>query len=95
MCTPRFSIRLSPDETARRVLALSSEKDRLARLLKVGPQSLPAFAPCSGQSGNSFHPKSPALRRLRSSLNPLSRFDFGMLSTLPNARDWQGRGNAE
>jgi hypothetical protein len=86
---------LSPDETARRVLALFSEKDRLARLFKVAGTEPPRVRAMLGAIGEQLSPKSPALRRLRSSLNPLSRFDFGMLSTLPNARDWQGRGSAE
>ena len=29
-----------------------------------------------------------ALTRLRASLNPFSRFDFGLLAGLPRARDW-------
>jgi hypothetical protein len=28
---------------------------------------------------------------LRASLNPLSRFDFGPLAELPNARSWQAK----
>ena len=32
-----------------------------------------------------------ALRRLRNSLNPFSRFDFGLLAGLRHARDWQAR----
>jgi hypothetical protein len=31
------------------------------------------------------------LRRLRASLNSLSRFDFGMLTALPNAGKWQAK----
>ena len=31
----------------------------------------------------------PSLRRLRASLNPFSRFDFGLLVGLPHARSWQ------
>jgi hypothetical protein len=31
------------------------------------------------------------VRELRESLNPLSRFDFGVLATLPNARSWQAK----
>jgi hypothetical protein len=33
-----------------------------------------------------------ALRRLRNSLNPFSRFDFGLLAGLRHARDWQAKG---
>jgi len=31
----------------------------------------------------------PALQRLRASLNPFSRFDFGLLPGLPQPGDWQ------
>ena len=31
---------------------------------------------------------------LRASLNPLSRFDFGMLRALPNAWHWQAKDGA-
>jgi hypothetical protein len=36
--------------------------------------------------------KSPrALRSLRASLNPLSRYDFGILKALPTASRWQAK----
>jgi hypothetical protein len=31
------------------------------------------------------------LEPLRSSLNPLSRYDFGKLGCLPNAKKWQAK----
>lgn len=31
------------------------------------------------------------VRKLRDSLNPLSRFDFGALVAMPNARSWQAK----
>lgn len=32
-----------------------------------------------------------ALVELRASLNPISRFDFGMLAALEQARDWEAK----
>lgn len=86
---------LSSDETVSRVLSLFSEKDRFNRLLKIADTEPPRVRAMLGAIGEQLSPKSPALRRLRSSLNPLSRFDFGMLGSLPKARDWQARGSAE
>jgi hypothetical protein len=44
-----------------------------------------------GAIAEQLSPGEPALRRLRASLNPLSRFDFGLLSSLPRARQWQAK----
>ena len=38
------------------------------------------------------YPQLRTLARLRRSLNPLSRFDFGQLAGLPSARDWHAKG---
>ena len=86
---------LSPEETVGRILELLSEKDRFDRLLKIADTEPPRVRAMLGAIGEHIFPRSPALRRLRSSLNPLSRFDFGMLSGLPRARVWQAKGEAE
>jgi hypothetical protein len=44
-----------------------------------------------GAIGEEIAQKPAALARLRASLNPFSRFDFGLLSGLPRARNWQAR----
>ena len=31
------------------------------------------------------------LERLRRSLNPLSKFDFGIFTSMPNAKAWQAK----
>jgi hypothetical protein len=86
---------LSPEETVGRILGLLSEKDRFDRLLKIAATEPPRVRAMLGAIGEQISPKSPAIRRLRSSLNPLSRFDFGMLSGLPKARVWQARGGTD
>jgi len=82
---------LPPDETVRRLLSLFSEKGRLHRLLKVADTEPPRVRAMLGAIGEQLSSGSPALQRLRSSLNPLSRFDFGILSSLPHARHWQAK----
>jgi hypothetical protein len=42
-----------------------------------------------GALGEELGGADPQLGRLRQSLNPLSRFDFGLLRSLPNAERWQ------
>ncbi len=44
-----------------------------------------------GAIGAQLGERPAALERLRDSLNPVSRFDFGMLSGLAHAADWQAK----
>ena len=82
---------LSPDETIRRIMAFLSEGGRYERFLKVARTEPPRVRAMLGAIGEELK-KSPAiLTRLRQSLNPFSRFDFGMLSGLKYARHWQAR----
>jgi hypothetical protein len=82
---------LAPDETVRLLLSLFSGKDRFDRLLKVADTEPPRVRAMLGAIGEQLVPGSPALQRLRSSLNPLSRYDFGILSSLRHARQWQAK----
>jgi hypothetical protein len=82
---------LSPDETIRHTLGLLSEKGRFERLIKIGRTEPPRVRAMLGAIGQELK-KSPAiLKNLRRSLNPFSRFDFGLLSGLKYARHWQAR----
>jgi hypothetical protein len=82
---------LSPEETIRRALALFSENGRFERLLKVAPSEPPRVRAMIGAIGEQLGKNRAALSRLRKSLNPYSRFDFGLLSGLRYARSWQAR----
>ena len=82
---------LAPNETVRHLLSLFSEEDRLNRLLEVAGSEPPRVRAMLGAIAEQLSPGSPALQRLRSSLNPLSRFDFGLLSGLPHAWHWQAK----
>jgi hypothetical protein len=45
-----------------------------------------------GAIGEQLRKNRGPLRRLRNSLNPFSRFEFGLLTGLRHARDWQAKG---
>jgi hypothetical protein len=80
---------LSDEETLRKTLALFSEKGRFERLLKIADTEPPRVRAIMGAIGEQIGKKPAALRRLRDSLNPFSRFDFGALHGLRHARSWQ------
>src|SRR5262249_9507576 len=82
---------LSPQDTIRRVLALLSEPGRLKRLLKVADSEPPRVRAMLGALGERLGIPRRTLQRLRASLNPFSRFDFGSLAALPNAGGWQAK----
>ncbi len=82
---------LPPEETIRRTLRLLSEKGRFDRLLKVADSEPPRVRAMLGALGEELGKTSPDLQRLRASLNPFSRFDFGLLAGLPHARSWQAK----
>jgi hypothetical protein len=44
-----------------------------------------------GALGERLGKDSKKIRRLRDSLNPFSRYDFGLLAGLSNARSWQAK----
>jgi Family of unknown function (DUF6088) len=82
---------LAPKETADRTLILFSEKDRFERLLKIADSEPPRVRAIMGAIGEGLRKKPASLSRLRGSLNPLSRFDFGLLAALPAAKAWQAK----
>jgi hypothetical protein len=82
---------LSPEETVRRTLKLLSDKGRFERLLKVADSEPPRVRAILGAAGEQLGKTSPALQRLGASLNPFSRFDFGLLAGLRRARHWQAK----
>lgn len=88
----RFS-ELSPEETINKTLTLLSEDGRFDRLLKVADSEPPRVRAMLGALGERLGKKPNMLYSLQRSLNPLSRFDFGPLSDLPNAGAWQAKLN--
>jgi hypothetical protein len=82
---------LPPEETERRTLALFAEPGRFERLVRVAPQEPPRVRAILGAIGEQIGKKRVVLDRLHASLNPLSRFDFGLLAGLTSARRWHAK----
>jgi hypothetical protein len=84
---------LSPEDTLRKTLALISEQGRLPRLLKIADSEPPRIRALLGAIADEIGKNAVARAHLRASLNPLSRFDFGLLAGLSHAREWQAKEN--
>ncbi len=82
---------LSPEETVERTLALCRKEGPFKRLLNIVASEPPRVRAMLGAIGVQIGEKPAALESLRESLNPISRFDFGMLSGLAHATDWQAK----
>jgi Family of unknown function (DUF6088) len=82
---------LSPDETVSRTLTLVSRKGSFERLLKVINSEPPRVRAIIGAIGQELRKSPVILRRIRASLNPFSRFDFGLLAGLRHAHAWQAK----
>ena len=79
---------LSPDETVKKLLELLAAPRRFETLLKVAETEPPRVRAILGAVGEALGKNKRALNRLRATLNSLSRFDFGNLTTLPHSRKW-------
>jgi len=79
---------LSPDETRRRLLALLRESDT-DRLVNAATKEPPRVRAMLGALGEELNLPASGLSRLRKSLNPFSRFNFGPLRGLRSAEGWQ------
>ncbi len=82
----------SPEDTVQRVLSLLSQSGRFERLLNVARSEPPRVRAILGAIGEQLGKKRTVLETLRGSLNPFSRFDFGLLSGLAHAVRWQAAG---
>jgi Family of unknown function (DUF6088) len=82
---------LSPEDTILRTIKLVAENGRFERLLHVARTEPPRVRAMLGAIGQQIGKNAPALQPLRESLNSLSRFDFGALSGLAYAREWQAK----
>jgi hypothetical protein len=82
---------LSLDETAKRLLAAVNKPGRFVRLCRVAASEPPRVRAMLGAIGQQLRRSPRELTRLRSTLNPLSKFDFGKLAALKHAAEWQAR----
>jgi hypothetical protein len=80
---------LSPEQTIGKTIALLTENGCFDRLLKVADSEPPRVRAMLGAIGEQLGFPPARLQRLRDSLNPLSRFDFGVFAALPQAHHWQ------
>jgi hypothetical protein len=83
---------LSPEKTIRRMYALISEMKALKKLMEVAQTEPPRVRAILGALGEELGADRKDLAALHRSLNPLSKFDFGIFSALPNAKHWQAKG---
>jgi hypothetical protein len=86
-----LSSELSPQETVAKLLRLMTDHGRFDRLLKAARSEPPRVRALLGAIGQQIGKSPKLLQPLRESLNSLSRFDFGILTSLRFARDWQGK----
>jgi Family of unknown function (DUF6088) len=82
---------LSPQRTIDRLRRLLSDEDHFRRLAAAALEEPPRVRAILGALGEDSGMPESTLAPLRESLNPLSRFDFGMLSALRSARRWQAK----
>lgn len=82
---------LSAEETISRLLSLLRADGVFERLVRVAKNEPPRVRAMLGALGEELGKDRKLLGSLRSSLNPLTRFDFGILSTLRSARSWQAK----
>lgn len=82
---------LPADQTVARLLALVGRPATFRLLADAALSEPPRVRAMLGALGQQASAPTPSLRKLRASLNPLSRFDFGPLTALEHARDWQAK----
>jgi hypothetical protein len=82
---------LSPEETKKCLLAYMKEGDCFNRLLAVALAEPPRVRAMLGAIGQELRKRHKILKGLRDSLNPLSKFDFGILDNLKYAKEWQAK----
>ncbi len=80
---------LTPADTVQKLLRSFREAGRFNRLLAAAFSEPPRVRAMLGAVGQQLGKPKSRLARLRASLNPFSRFDFGPLSGLAHAKDWQ------
>lgn len=86
---------LPGEETIHRLLDYFREQGRFERFLKIAPSEPPRVRAMLGAIGQQLGKPDQQLAGLRNSLNALSRFDFGNLSLLTHARQWQAKNHGK
>jgi len=81
----------SREETLRRILEQLSATGRFEALMEVALTEPPRVRAMLGAMGQQLKKPKKYLQRLRASLNPASRYDFGLLAGLQHAEFWNAR----
>jgi len=82
---------LGEQETVERLTTLLTDGRRFERLAAVADDEPPRVRAMLGAIGQQIGAPAEVLGAIHSSLNPLSRFDFGRLRALHFAREWQAK----
>jgi len=82
---------LPPKETVDKLLRFFREPGRFDRLREVAASEPARVRAMLGAIGEQIGQPESVLAELRATLNPLSRFDFGILAALAHARRWQAK----
>lgn len=82
---------LSPEDTLKRMRNFISKMKLFRKLLEAAPSEPPRVRAIIGALGEDIGADRKDLAALHRSLNPLSKFDFGIFSALPNAKEWQAK----
>jgi hypothetical protein len=82
---------LPPRQTIEQLLALVGRPADFRRLAAAALAEPPRVRAMLGALGQQAGAPATVLRELRQSLNPISRFDFGLLAALDHAREWQAK----
>ena len=82
---------LSSARTVQRTIELVDMGGRFDRLLKIADTEPPRVRAMLGAIGEQLGKKPAELRRLHDSLNPFSKYDFGLFTGLQHAKKWQAK----
>jgi len=82
---------VSPKVTTSRLLTLVRDENSRSRLLRAALHEPPRVRAMVGALAEKAGASDDELNRLARSLNPTTRFDFGPLATLPDAKEWGAR----
>ena len=85
------SSELSPEATVSKLLSYFRERGRFESLSKVAASEPPRVRAMLGAIGQQLGRPEKQLAELRNGLNPLTRFEFGILAALECAGQWQAK----
>jgi pimeloyl-ACP methyl ester carboxylesterase len=70
---------------------VAEQPERFARVVRAAQGEPPRVRAMLGALGQELDMPPRLLQKLRKSLNPLSRYDFGRLASLRHAKDWHAK----